>query len=335
MAHELYTDGTNYAAAVARTMAWHQLGSFVADDDMSVDEALRLAYLADWNVRKVPLLASVDTDAGNQLVEIDIQFGVVHDSPFDGQPRALGVVGNYYTPIQNEESFAVLQQLVDENDLRIETAGALRNGSQTFVTMRVPEPMMIGGADPVDLFITALNSHNGSIPFTLLVSPVRVVCANTMNAALRNQHGSYKIRHTEGSAVKVAEARDALNLSFKYLDAFEVEAERMIAAQLTTDEFRRIVAAEFGPTPDDSDRITANKEKRVNEFVDLFLNSPTNADIRGTRWAGYHVFTEYHDHYSTVRGTNATMTRALRTLADTTVSVKERAFDLFRVPVSA
>ena len=336
MAHELYmsADGTA-AAAYGQEPAWHRLGVEMPTE-MSVEDALRYSRLADWNVRKTPLYTlDVHPVTGEETyLPVPERFGMVHDNPFTREAEAFpAAVGSYYEAFQNEVKFEVLQNLVSENDLRISAAGALRGGTQTFLSMRVPDTMQVGGQDPVDLFVTALNSHDGSTPFTLLVSPVRVVCANTQAAALGSHRGIYKIRHTKSGKIKIEEARRALDLSFAYMDEFEAEAERMISESLTTDEFHKIITREFGPAQDASPRIVANAEARIDEWMHLWSASPTNADIRGTRWAGYQVFTEWHDHYAKVNGGgNEDYTRALRSIGEPVMSAKERAFDLFRVP---
>ncbi|MBK6311127.1 MAG: DUF932 domain-containing protein [Candidatus Microthrix sp.] len=89
---------------------------------------------------------------------------------------------------------------------------------QVFVTMRLPEHLTIGGTDRVDLNIAALNSHDGYSAFRVLITPVRVVCANTQHAALRNHLSSWSIRHTRNAKTAVQAARDTLGLTFAYVD---------------------------------------------------------------------------------------------------------------------
>src|SRR3546814_11921027 len=86
--------------------------------------------------------------------------------------------------------------MADESGAIFDTAGSLRVGRQVFITMQLPNSLTIGGTDRVDLNIAALNSHDGSSAFRILVTPVRVVCANTQSAALRNHESSFSLRHT-------------------------------------------------------------------------------------------------------------------------------------------
>src|SRR3546814_12260265 len=112
--------------------------------------------------------------------------------------------------------------------------------------MQLPNSLTIGGTDRVDLNIAALNSHDGSSAFRILVTPVRVVCANTQSAALRNHESSFSIRHTRNAKAAVQAARDALGLTFTYVDAFQVEAARLIQQHMTDTAFYALTDATFG-----------------------------------------------------------------------------------------
>src|SRR6185312_12271562 len=136
--------------------------------------------------------------------------------PAHRPPEALGVVGEQYVPIQNEEHAALLDALVDESGAHFETAGSLRGGRQVFLSMKLPTTMQIGGVDPVDLYLIACNSHDGTSAFRLLVSPVRVVCANTLALAASRARSTFSIRHTAGAAGQIEQARQALGLSFTF-----------------------------------------------------------------------------------------------------------------------
>lgn len=155
------------------------------------------------------------------VIEVPGKQATIRTNPFTATPEALGVVGEGYVPIQNEEHCEFLNLLADEGGAVFDTAGSLRGGRQVFVTMRLPRTMKVGGVDDVDVNIAALNSHDGSSAFRVMVTPIRVVCANTQRAVLRRNHGMISIRHTTNAKAAVAQARQALGLTFEYVDAFE------------------------------------------------------------------------------------------------------------------
>jgi phage/plasmid-like protein (TIGR03299 family) len=253
----------------------------------------------------------------------------VRDNPFTGKPEALGVVGAGYEPLQNEDHAEFLNNLADQSGAVFDTAGSLRGGRQVFITMQLPDSLTVGGTDAVDLNIAALNSHDGSGAFRLLVTPVRVVCANTQAAALAAHASSFSIRHTRNAKAAVAAARDALGLTFRYVEAFEVAAERLIQTTFTDGQFDDLIEATFGPLdPDASERTKRADTQRHDVLSFLFHDADTQAGIRGTAWAGYQAVAEYVDHYAPVRTRSDPATaRASRLLtSDAPTRTKHRAW---------
>ena len=328
MAHEIETYGDQAAAVFARTDAWHRLGATVRDRAFTAQEAMTLGHLGGWRVRKVPLIAHEVTADGVTTIDAP-GYATVRDNPFTGRPEALGVVGACYEPLQNEDHAEFLNNLADQAGAVFDTAGSLRGGRQVFITMQLPDSLTVGGTDAVDLNIAALNSHDGSGAFRLLVTPVRVVCANTQAAALAAHASSFSIRHTRNAKAAVAAARDALGLTFRYVEAFEAEAERLIQTTLTDGQFDDLIEATFGPLdPDSSERTKRADTQRHETLSFLFHDADTQAGIRGTAWAAYQTVVEYVDHYAPVRTKdNAATARANRLLtSDAPTRTKHRAW---------
>jgi phage/plasmid-like protein (TIGR03299 family) len=334
MAHniETFTDGTA-AFVSARQDAWHRLGT-VTTEAFTAQDAMELARLGGWNVRTAPLIAQVPGEDGTTIPQpVEGAYATVRDNPITRAPEALGTVGPGYTPVQNEAHCDLLNALVGESGAHFETAGSLHGGRQVFVTLKLPRTMTFSGRDSIDLYIAALNSHDGSSAFRLIVTPVRIVCANTQAAALARARGTFSIRHTSGAQGRILEARNALQLTWQYADAFEEEAERMIATELEREEFAQIVEGVF-PAPQ-GPGVTAQKrrthQRKVSALNDLFTNSPTLEGVRGTRWAGYQAVTEYLDHFAPVRGGAsrgegfASEARAVRTATSSAITAQKNA----------
>lgn len=335
MAHHIETFGSQAAAVYARQDAWHRLGTTVKGRAFTAEEAMKLGHLGGWDVRKVPLSAvEVGSDG---VTTLDVPgFATVRTHPFTGRPEALGVVGSGYTPLQNEEHAEFLNRLADESGAVFDTAGSLRGGRTVFVTMRLPETMRVGGADDIDLNIAALNSHDGSSAFRILVTPVRVVCANTQSAALRDHVSSWSIRHTRNAKAAVQAAREALGLTFAYVEEFEREAERMVSESMTDAQFWAMVGGVFGKADEDASTRAKNAQReRDARLGHLWHVAPTQESIRGTRWAAYQAVTEYVDHFAPVRGKGGDelAVRAERVLTSPQFDeAKRKAFALARVP---
>ena len=296
MAHQIETHKGKAAFVTANIPAWHQLGT-VLDGAFTAEQAMELGRLGGWNVRKSPLFVA---ETGRPA---EGAYATIRDSPFEpGQTDVLGVVGETYHPVQNEEMADILNILVDESGAVFDTAGSLRGGAQTFVTMKLPGHMLIGGVDAHEMHVAAVNSHDGNSAFSLLVTPVRIVCANTLSAALGGARNTIRLRHTQGLRRNlIDDARRALDMTFDYLDAFQAEADQMINTQLTLDRFEEIVANEFGTTSE-VPHVAAKARNKIEDLCSLFADAQTHEQVRGTVWAGFNAFVEYADHYSEVRG---------------------------------
>jgi len=79
----------------------------------------------------------------------------------------------------------------------------------------------------------------------------------------------------------------------------------MIQTTMTDAEFEALISTVFGSLPDPSAtaRTREADSRRRDRLRWLFADADTQADIRGTAWAGYQSITEYVDHYAPVRGT--------------------------------
>lgn len=327
MSHDIEQDGNQASFVSAREDAWHQLGTTL-DDTFDAETALEVAHLANWNVRKMPLFL-----AGGQ--EVEGQFANVRDNPYhEGQIDVLGIVGNHYDSFQNESMTEMLNALVDESGAHFETAGSLNGGRNTFVTMKVPNHILIGGKDAVDTYIAVTNSHDGNSSLKMITTPVRIVCANTQRAALNAATGKFSKRHTAGgSGVVMSQVREVLDVTFKYVEEFEKEAELLYEQAYTDQQFRRLTASLY-PTADNASTVVANNQAAHRAaLVDLFQNSPTAAGIRGTKWAAVQAVTEYLDHTVLQRGKAGQALAQARSLTainpDSPANhLKERAFAL-------
>lgn len=323
MSHDLDTTDGVTSFADARTDAWHQLGQSGLGL-FTAEQAMAEAKLGGWNVRKSPMFTVVE---GQQL-EMPGRFAIVRNNPVvAGRLDVLGSVGTKYTIIQNEEHAAFLNALVDESGAHFETAGALAGGAKVFITMKLPGHMKIGGVDQVDTYLVAMNSHDGTGSFTVLVTPVRVVCQNTLNVAIAAATQKFRIRHTKGATNAVQEAREALDMTFNYLGEFQETAERLINTELTQVSFEEIIRREFGAAEDAAKATITRADAQIEQMEWLFAEACTQENVCHTAWAGFNALTEWFDHYSPVKGNDREMTRAKNAVQDFT-GFKTRALEL-------
>jgi len=299
MGHMLEQYGEMASFASLRQPAWHGLGT-VLDHEVSTQEMLEVAHLAGWDVR----LEDVDLPGRAHRN----YFATVRTNPFDGEADVLGIVGERYQVLQNEELFAFGDAMLDGG--RWETAGSIKNGTVVFGSLALERDMSIGNGDKVNSYLLVHTSHDGSLAIQASVTPVRVVCQNTLNMAVghngRKAKQSFRIRHTQTVQGKVQAAREALGLATQYLDAFEVEAQDMIAQAITTDTFFDIIKAAY-PQPEADVKGSLTKwQNKVDTLFDIYRSDTVmGAGIADTAWGAYNTLTERLDWFRNPRGGNA------------------------------
>ena len=309
MAHdlEISIDGFEQAFASRLQPAWHGLGT-VFDEDVDSERMMELSYTGGWNVR----LEDVPFPDGYRPVTN--AFMVVRDNPFDGEADVLSIVGERYNVFQNEQLFEFADAITDREG-RWETAGSIKSGRQVFCSIAMPTSIVLdpnGVADEVREYMLLTTSHDGSTAIQALNTPVRVVCANTLNMALRGVKQSFKIRHTASLEGRVAAARDALGVSHKYMDAFEKEAQELIATEITKAQFFDIVTDLYPAPKSESKAAMTRWTQKIDRIESIYLGTadgPNTTDgIRGTAWGALNTLTEELDWYRKPRKGNAEST---------------------------
>jgi phage/plasmid-like protein (TIGR03299 family) len=303
MAHELETVNGQTAFASLREPAWHGLGTVFAEE-VNTSKMLELAHLDNWNVRleDVALPDGFNSDKGYSFV--------TRTNPFDrSQNDVLGVVGERYVPLQNEDLFSFGDNLLDGGG-RWETAGSIKGGRQVFGSIALERETILdpnGVSDKVKSYLLINTSHDGSIAIQASITPVRVVCANTLNLALssikRNKgiKQTFKIRHTSTAEGKIAVAREALGLANQYLDEFDILAKSMIEKEITKVQFDNIVALAY-PAPEKDAKGSFKKHNSKIDLINGIYVGQYNNTISGTAWGAFNALTERLDWYRSARG---------------------------------
>lgn len=263
-----------------REVPWHGLGTIV-DSYLTADKALKAAGL-DWTVTKEPVFLE-------NGAQIPSKFATVRSSDH----RPLGIVGSHYVPFQNEAAFSFLDTLTDSGDLMFETAGAIGNGAWVWVMAKFPSGIMIGGVDPVDLYLLVSNRHDGLGSITAAVTPTRVVCSNTLNLALRGAKREWRVRHVANAESRIQEARAALDLTFKYAGEFEALGNELVGQTMSANAFGRYL----DKLSDELNLVDRTSEDMQDEATRLFVEGESLLDeIRQTKWAALNAVSEYFEH---------------------------------------
>ena len=330
MAHELETQNGVASFASFREPAWHGLGT-VFTEEKTTAEMLAAANLNNWNVRLV------DVEIPNTLTSDKSYQYVVRTNPTNNtQTDVLGVVGERYVPLQNEDLFSFGDNILDGGG-RWETAGSIRGGRVVFGSLALERETVLdpnGVADKVKTYLLINTSHDGSIAIQASITPVRVVCANTLNLALgargKGPKQSFKIRHTQTAEGKIQIARETLGLANKYMDAFDIMANAMIQKEITAQQFNDIVLAAY-PKPEDEKK---NALTRWNNKVDVINDIYTgqfNGMIANTAWGAFNALTERLDWHRNARGgSNESLLAAASGFDATITAEKNRLLNVVR-----
>lgn len=274
---------------------WHGLGAVLKKRPKSIDEAIIKAGL-DWEVCQAPLRATIN---GKSQV---IEGYFVNYRADTGEP--LGIVTTRYTPVQNRDAFSFLANLFG-SEMHFETAGSLMNGRRAWVMMKVPEYVEVGG-DPIGQFAFISNSHDGKSSVIVALTPVRIVCMNTLGAAVRlakgaNAQRTYTLRHLGNMSQKIAEARNVLEVTINYYEQFKQVGDKMAQAKLSDKSASKLLE-ELLPTKDLGDRAAANRVEAREAVMRLFKEGTevngvnTLGNSPGTAWGFYNAATEFADH---------------------------------------
>ena len=326
MAHELETQNGKTSFASFREPAWHGLGT-VFTEEKNTAEMLEAANLNNWNVRleDMEIPAHLTSDKQYQYV--------VRTNPTDNtQTDVLGVVGERYHVLQNEDLFSFGDLMLDGGG-RWETAGSIRGGRVVFGSLALERETILdpnGVADKVKTYLLINTSHDGSIAIQASITPVRVVCANTLNLALNSIRGkkksgikqSFKIRHTQTANGKVQVAREALGLANAYMDEFDLMAKAMIEQEISAKQFNDVLLMAY-PKPDKDAKGAIKKwEKKIDLLNDIYTGE-FNGTIANTAWGAFNALTERLDWHRNARGGNNESILAAASGFDATINAEK------------
>lgn len=269
-----------------REKPWHGLGTMVTEAPTSAD-ALRLAGL-DWEVKQ----KNIQVCGGSK---IDNFRANVRSS--DG--KVLGVVSDRYQIVQNAEAFSFTDELIG-GDVRYETAGSLQDGKKIWLLAKMPERQIV--CDAVEPYLCFSNTHDGSGAIRVCMTPIRVVCNNTLNLALNSAHRSWSTKHVGNIDQKLQEARMCLSLADAYMGELAEYADKLANKKVSDAELEHILDEMFPLEDDDNERKKNNVQKAKDEFMVCYLR-PDIAMFMNTAWGVVNAMSDMVSHSAPLRQT--------------------------------
>ena len=216
----------------------------------------------------------------------------------DSDGSVLGIVSTRYAIVQNKDAFDFTDSLIGEN-MRYETAGSLRGGRQVWLLGKMPERYICG--DKTEPYIAFTNTHDGSGAVRICMTPIRVVCNNTLNAALSTAKRSWSARHVGNIEQKLEEARETLQLAEEYMDALKAKGEELALQPYTvTDASKAIKLLLDVKNLKDKQKEQAQKAE---EQIIACMFAPDLANFFNTKWAFINGISDYIGHAEPSRHT--------------------------------
>jgi phage/plasmid-like protein (TIGR03299 family) len=304
MAHQINFDerkGT-YSFASNSEKAWHGLGQ-VVQTAMTSSQAIELANL-DYEVGKTTIHAAIagapaTEDSPEHLVKIDDKFATYRADNM--QP--LGIVGARYEIVQNKDAFAFFDAIIDSKEAIFETAGALGKGERIFVTAKLPQDLLVKGEE-CNKYIILTNSHDGTSSIVAGFSTIRVVCNNTLQAALKGLTNKVYIEHRNGAKERLSEAYKVMGIASKYMSEVDTIFNEMAKTKISDSELQKYIADVMMPeykvmkSQEEDEKISTRFKNQVISIYEFAQSHPTQQTeaTRGTLWGAYNAISGYYNY---------------------------------------
>lgn len=321
MAHNLNFHKGKASFFSVKEKPWHGLGKVVQEAPTS-EEAIKLAQL-DYEVVKQPVYLADGTEIPNAFSTVRKDTNV----PF-------GIVGSRYEVLQNAQAFDFFDAIVGKKEAIYETAGALGQGETIFITAKMPDYIKVGNDDIIEQYLFLTNNHNGQGMIEAAFTPVRIVCNNTLNQALRQNSHKVRIMHKRDAHEKLKQAHKIMgmvNLLNKELEQlFNVMAKTPIVDQKLKD----IIVATFA-TKEHMDLIAKGEdcatltrfETLISDVYAYAMTSDTQQmeTTKGTVFGAYNAVTGYFQNVKEIKNEERKLVSMLEGSA---YDYSQKAFDL-------
>lgn len=266
-----------------REKPWHyemtKDTSKILQEAPTSEEALIAAGL-DWNVVQKPLFVD-GLEVPNWKANVR-----------DKDNTILGIVTDRYKVVQNKDAFAFTDNLIG-GDVRYETAGSLMNGRKVWMLAKLPSEKVLG--DEVEPYLCFSNTHDGTGAVKVCMTPIRVVCNNTLNFALNTAKRAWSVRHTGNIETRIHEAQDCLRLAHEYMDGLDVYADRLANKKIMDEDIKNFLDELFPVDEKATDREKNTVQKAKDEYYVCYY-APDIKQFRGTAWGALNAMTDMVAH---------------------------------------
>ena len=271
-----------------REKPWHGLGTEVKEAPTSAD-ALVYAGL-DWTVDQKNVYAEDGTLISGYKVNVRSTDNAV-----------LGIVSDRYRVVQNEDAFKFTDDLLGAG-VTYETAGALQGGKKVWMLARMPQRYIIAG-DEIAPYLVVMSSHDGSSGVKVAMTPIRVVCQNTLNLALGSAKRVWTTKHTENVMSRVHEARETLMLAEVYMGELGRSIDELSQIRLTDRKAMDLMQEFFPVTNDVPDAQRKNNLRLLEDMKLRYWDAPDLSNMGKNGYRFINAVSDFATHADPIRRT--------------------------------
>lgn len=264
-----------------RVTPWHGLGEIIQEAPTS-DDAIRIAGL-DWRVIQSELICK---ENGQVIDGFKVNIR-------DTDKKTLGIVTDRYKIVQNSEAFAFTDALLGEG-VRYETAGSLASGRRVWMLAKLEDRIITD--ELIEPYLVFTNSHDGTGAVRVAITPVRVVCQNTLNLALQKAERQWSCAHKGDIQGKLEEARHTLLNANRYMDELEENFGELKLTGLTDDKVKEYIEMLLPIDAADTPRKILNIQNMRDELMYRYLEAPDLAPIEKSAYRFVNAVSDFATH---------------------------------------
>lgn len=295
MGHEI---GINDGMAYTGDKPWHGLGNEV-DPNTGIDEWKKQSGLI-WMVKERPAFFS---DEDGTFVNVPDRKVLVRSDTAD----VLSMVSDRYNVVQPGEVLEFYRDLAEKNELRIETAGSLKGGRRVWALAKtMNDPLVVMGQDRVDDYVLLATSYDGLMATAASRTSVRVVCWNTLSAAIGIDGSRADIRLPHNALFNP----DAIKADLRLTDPeswkqFGENVTALAKRKVTQEEaVKFVIDVLYGNRIDEQtgelevDIESSGAQKRIAQIINVYENGvgQNTRSANGTAWGLVNAITRFQDH---------------------------------------
>ena len=291
----------------------------------------------DFFVKKCDVYASMPFGIGCNNIVNEIAGEFAHDGHIYREvPNAyatcrmdtsqpLGFVKDKYEVVQNVDAFKFFDDAIGEGMARWDRAGILNDGAKIYLSAKLPIETKVGN-DLIDNYLVFSNSHDGTSSVNIMFTPIRVICTNMLNSALKSADSYIRIRHTESVKKQLENGAYILNTAIKHAQSAQEFYESLTKIKMTDNQvmeylanlqltkaerealvnydkengYKRLMMRDFRVM-----EVTGISPRKANQIVstlEYYFDGIGQKEIAGTAWGAYNAITGFYCNVANLEG---------------------------------